>query len=275
MSGPRQAVGRWAAYLLLALLPAIVGADPRARAAAAEIAPHRAIYLLDLLRLKSSSGVVGARGAVYFEWGKTCTGYLVNQHVRMQLAVSEGQSSIAVLVFSSFESNDGRNMRFKLRQIADGSVTEDMEGVAELEADGTGVAHFSMPERRDIALPKGTMFPTAYSRKALDAVVAGKESFLGYLFDGSTTDGAFEVSTFYGPPETKPKPGGPAGETDRFWPKRAGYFGLGAADAEPLFEVGALVNAEGVAAWFDLDYGSFSVRASLAEFERLPPPPNC
>jgi len=258
--------------VLLALAAWALGPAAAARAADADITPHRGIYGLDLLQARSASGVVGARGAVYFEWGKTCEGYQVNQHVRMQLAMAEGQSSVAALLFSSSESKDGKTMRFKLRQIADGVVSEDLEGVAELSANGDGVVHFVVPERRDLKLPPGTMFPSTYSRRALSAMLAGNSEFIGYLFDGSTSDGAFHVSTFYGQPSERPKLGGKPDETERFWTNRAGYFATEPSDAEPIFEVGSLVNAGGVAAWFDLDYGSFTVRASLQEYETLPEP---
>ncbi len=270
-----QASVALAAWLLLAsvVLGALqtpgraAGDDP----ALADITPHRAVYALDLLHSRSSSGIIGSRGAAYFEWAKPCQGYLVNQHVRMQLALSEGQSSVAVLIFSSLESVDGRNMSFKLRQTVDGVVTEELEGVAELDAAG-GVAHFAGPDRKDVALPAGTMFPSTYTRRALATMIAGEALFAGFLFDGSTADGAYHVTTFFGPPDNRPVPRGKPGEVEAFWPNRAGYFQAGSDDAEPLFEVGSMVNAGGVAEWFDLDYGSFAVRASLTEIERLPEP---
>ncbi len=241
------------------------------RSTSVQITPHRAVYALDLLRSSSSSGIIGTRGSAYFEWARTCEGYLVNQHVRMQLALSESQSSVAVLLFSSFESADGRRMSFKLRQTADGAITEELEGIAELGPEG-GVAHIALPERKDVTLPAGTMFPSVYTGQALATMVAGDALFAGFLFDGSTADGAYEVTTFYGPAENRPIPGGKPGESETFWPNRASYFQADSGDAEPLFEVGSMVNAGGVAEWFDLDYGSFSVRASLTEFERLPEP---
>ena len=242
------------------------------RAADSGITPHRGIYVLDLLQARSASGIVGARGAVYFEWAESCEGYQVNQHVRMQLAMAEGQPSVAALIFSSSETRDGRTMHFKMRQFADGVISEDLEGVAELMPDGSGVAHFATPERRDFKLPVGTMFPSTYSQRALAAMAAGRTNFEGYLFDGSSADGAFQVSTFFGTPVERPKPGSKSDETEQFWTNRAGYFALEDNDAEPMFEVGSLVNAGGVAAWFDLDYGSFVVRATLSEFEALPKP---
>jgi hypothetical protein len=252
--------------------PAAWHAAEATEPALAAITPHRGIYVLDLVTAGAASGVAGARGVAYFEWAKSCEGYLVNQHVRMQLTMNEGQSGISVLLFSSFESADGRQMRFKLQQVADGAVTERLEGVAELKGDGSGTAHFSTPERTEVALPVGTLFPTAYTRQALAAMVAGELQFSAYLFDGSTADGAYRVSTFYGAPTPRPKPGGKPNESEPFWANRAGYFQIDAGEAEPLFEVGSLVNASGVAEWFDLDYGSFAVRARLEEFEALPEP---
>ncbi len=259
--------------VVLALLSATPSAN-RAEGDAgtlADITSHRAVYTLELLQAGSSSGIIGTRGTAYFEWAKTCDGYLVNQHVRMQLALGEGQSSIAVLIFSSHETADGTGMGFKLRQMADGAVTQELEGVATLGPEG-GAVHFSVPERKDVQLPAGTMFPSTYTRRALAAMVAGQTRHTGVLFDGSTMDGAYQVATFFGLVENRPIPGGKTGEIEAFWATRAGYFQMTGGDAEPVFEVGSMVNAGGMAEWFDLDYGTFAVRANLKEIERLPEP---
>ncbi|MGD9538173.1 MAG: DUF1849 family protein [Alphaproteobacteria bacterium] len=262
-----------AVAVLLVAAAALAPKEVRAEEAAqTDITPHRGIYRLELLRSRSSSGIIGTTGTAYFEWARSCEGYLVNQHVSMRLALAEGHASMAVLTFSSLESFDGRRMSFRMRQIAEGVVTEELEGVAELAADGSGVARFSSPEQAEIALPPGTLLPTEYTRYALAAMIAGKPLYSGTLFDGSTADGAYHVTTFFGAQTSRPVPGGKPGEEEPFWNSRAGYFEAGSGDAEPLFEVGSLVNAGGIAAWFDLDYGNFSVRAALAEYERLPDP---
>lgn len=258
--------------VFLVVAPAPEAAQVRAEEAGqAEITPHRGIYRLELLRARSSSGIIGAKGTAYFEWGRSCEGFLVNQHVSMRLALAEGHTSMAVLTFSSLESVDGKRMGFRLRQVADGVVTEELEGEAELGARG-GLARFASPEPKEVVLPPDTLLPTEYTRRALAAMVAGMPLYSGVLFDGSTADGVYHVTTFFGSKENRPVPGGKPGEEEPFWNSRAGYFEAGSDDAEPLFEVGSLINAGGVAAWFDLDYGTFSVRASLAEFERLPDP---
>ncbi|MSO74537.1 MAG: DUF1849 family protein [Alphaproteobacteria bacterium] len=239
--------------------------------ALAEVTSHRGVYTLKLLQARSASGIMGACGTAYFEWAKICEGYLVNQYIRMQLAMGEGQSSVAMFIFSSLENAEGTGMSFKLRQFADGAVTQELEGVAELGSNG-GVAHFNLPERKNVMLSAGTMFPSRFIRRSLAAMIAGAPLFTGVLFDGSTMDGAYHVATFFGPLENRPRPGGKPGEVEAFWSSRAGYFQVGSEEAEPIFEVGSMVNAGGLAEWFDLDYGIFSVRASLSEIERLPEP---
>jgi hypothetical protein len=56
---------------------------------AVEIAPHRALYSLTLGSSKSSSGVVGASGAMVYEWGETCDGWTVQQRFRLRLQYAE------------------------------------------------------------------------------------------------------------------------------------------------------------------------------------------
>ncbi len=75
-----------AVVLLVALVPA---------AQAADIDPHRALYSLTLDSARSGSGVLGATGAMYYEWGETCDGWTVEQRFRLRLSYAEsGQLAI-------------------------------------------------------------------------------------------------------------------------------------------------------------------------------------
>ena len=68
--------------------PALVLLFAVAPAGAADIDPHRALYSLTLgSSAKSGSGVLGASGAMYYEWGETCDGWTVEQRFRLRTDV--------------------------------------------------------------------------------------------------------------------------------------------------------------------------------------------
>src|SRR5665213_3120234 len=81
-------------------------------ALAADIAPHRALYSLSLGSTRSGSGVLGATGAMYYEWGETCDGWTVEQRFRLRLAYAEAGSSTMSSTLVTWESKDGLRYRF-------------------------------------------------------------------------------------------------------------------------------------------------------------------
>src|SRR5687768_15224453 len=85
-------------------------------AAALDVAPHRAIYDLSLLRAAKSSGVVEAKGQMLVEWGDTCDGWTLEQRYRLSLIDTESDESLVVVTSSSWESKDGLGYRFFIRK---------------------------------------------------------------------------------------------------------------------------------------------------------------
>src|SRR3546814_2068806 len=76
---------------------------------------------------------------------------------------------------SSWESKDGRRYRFFVRRFDGSGQAETVRGEAELDADGSGTAVFHGPERREVALPAGTQFPTHHTRQVLNQAARSEE----------------------------------------------------------------------------------------------------
>ena len=244
-----------------------------ADASAQTPAPHRALYQMRLATAESSSDIVGADGEMYFEWTRVCDGWRVNQHVRLRLALGESESRTVGLLFSGWEAFDGQAMRFALRRTSDDATVEEIVGEAAVDDRG-GEARFVKPTKARLALPRGTLFPTDYARRVLRRLAAGESRARAPVFDGSTVEGAYDVTTFFGRPRRRPllalAPGG--GIDDLVWPLRSAYFMYGQSAPQPLFEVGELVTAGGIAHSVDLDYDRYTVRAELTRFEAVPAP---
>src|SRR3546814_6579692 len=95
---------------------------------------------------------------------------------------------------SSWESKDGRRYRFFVRRFDGSGQAETVRGEAELDADGSGTAVFHGPERREVALPAGTQFPTHHTRQVLNQAAADGALLWTQVFDGSGGQGPFGVS---------------------------------------------------------------------------------
>jgi len=239
--------------------------------------PHRGLYQVTLETAESSSGIIGASGETYFEWVDKCAGWNVNQHSNLTLTTSQDTTDQIDLTFSGWEAKDGTVMRFQSSQIKNGGMFEHIVGEANFPGTGgAGLVNYTKPGKFTVALPEGTLFPSEYSRRMMLRIRAGKSSHTAIMFDGSSTKGAYEVSSVFSEPRMHARPGvSPASmKKEKVWPVRMAYFPLRGGDAEPDFEVGALISAQGVAHSYDIDYGNFVIRAVLVQYEEIPLP-NC
>ncbi|HIM44993.1 MAG TPA: DUF1849 family protein [Alphaproteobacteria bacterium] len=266
------------AFILTLCLVAAGWLSAPSLAAAADrwFTPHRGLYRMSLASAESSSGIIGASGEMYFEWVDACDGWNVNQHTNLILATSQDTNNQIGLTFSGWEAKDGMKLRFQSSHFANGGVIDNIEGEASLSASGgAGTVVYSKPDAVSADLPEGTLFPSEYSRRMMASMRAGERRYSALMFDGSTIEGTYEVSTVFAAPRMHALPGasdGDASAGEEVWPVRMAYFPIQGGDVEPDFEVGALINAFGVAHHYDIDYGNFAVRAVLELYEEIAAP---
>ena len=263
--------------LVLALCLLAGGLFAALSSAAAErwFTPHRGFYQMSLATAESSSGIIGATGETYFEWVGQSDGWNVNQHTNLTLATSQDTSDQVDLTFSGWEAKDGTLMRFQSSQIANGGMVEKIVGEANMPGTGgAGSVSYTEPGKFTVGLPEGTLFPSEYSRRMMLRMRAGDSGYTAIMFDGSSTEGSYEVSSIFSAPRMHALPGASSSsaEKEKVWPVRMAYFPLRGGDVEPDFEVGALINAGGVAHRYEIDYGNFAVRAVLVRYEEVPLP---
>ena len=145
-----------AASALLSLVMATVLALPLQ---AADMAPYRAAYTLKFDG-GTSGGIVDASGAMTAEWRQTCDGWSVEQRIRMDLINGDGEALVTDTGYTSWESRDGLTFRFNVRTLRNEELTEEFGGDAKLNSRGrTGTARFTIPDKRTMKLPAGTLFP--------------------------------------------------------------------------------------------------------------------
>jgi outer membrane protein OmpA-like peptidoglycan-associated protein len=113
----------------LSLLTLVAGIDaPPANAA--QFQPHKALYALSLGSAKTSSGVLGADGAMLYEWGETCTGWTTEQDFRLRLEYADQDATSITSDLVTWESKDGSRYRFNERRLRNGSVDQVIKGKA-------------------------------------------------------------------------------------------------------------------------------------------------
>jgi EipB-like len=264
---------RFEPFVLAAAFVAV--AISASAAGGAEIAPHRALYLMTLGSARNDSGVVDARGTMDYEWGETCDGWTIEQRYRLRMRYAETADVDIVSSFVTWESKDGLRYRFNQKQTRNGEVDQEIRGEATLDGPGGGgVAEFSKPEPKTLRLEPGVMFPSAHTMLLIDAAHEGENFISRLVFDGATDENAVQVSAAIGVKLT-PDPVAAARNSllqRPGWRFRLAFFPVDASAEKPDYELGMRLLDNGVSQDMVIDYGEYSIRAKLDDIEPLAKP---
>jgi len=242
------------------------------------LAPHRATYEMKLSVARPNSGIVEVNGNMVLETVDSCEGWNVRQRIKLTFLRNDGEEFETDSSFTSYESKDGLNLSFSVRNVQNDEVEEELRGQASLEGiGGKGRASFTLPEPRSFELPAGTLFPTSHLALIIKHARQGDKSVSYKVFDGARLDGAFQVNAVIGRPP-QPVAGAPAVRGDvsllrqPAWGVRFAFFASGDQGAPPEYELALDLLANGVARSMLLDYGDFAVDARLTQIQALPRP---
>jgi envelope integrity protein B len=263
--------------LVLIALTAVLALSPLLPTLAAEIMPHRALYTMTLGSTLADSGVVGATGAMDYEWGETCDGWTIEQRYRLKMRYAESRDVDVTSTFVTWESKDGLRYRFNQRQTRNGEVDQEVRGEAKLDGPGKGgTAVFTKPETQTLQLAPGVMFPSAHTILLIDKAKTGATFVTRQVFDGATDENAVQVSAVIGSKVSADPVSEKLGPlVDRpGWRVRLAFFPVDAKAEEPDYELGMDLLDNGVSRNMVIDYGDYSIRAKLDDIEPLGKP-NC
>lgn len=247
-------------------------------AAMSQILPHRAIYDLKLSKTQANSNVTHASGFFEFEWEDACSGWTVLHKTRLKVDYADGRSLDFGASHKSWEAKDGTSYQFFIKRDYNGGAAEEVRGEAQRgEGDQPGIATYSIPEEREVALPKGVIFPTQHSLELLSAAEGGSLPLWRVVFDGSGDDGFFGISAALARPLA---PGEDLGEiadavaAESSWRLQLAFFDIKNQTGAPEQEQALRIFANGIVDELELDYGDFVVKARLRELKPFEAP-NC
>jgi EipB-like len=235
------------------------------------MAAHRAIYTLTLQQARGAD-VSGASGTMAYEVLDACDGWATRQRLDMTISNRDGQDIQMLSDYTTWESKDGLQMRFRMRQTTETAVTSEVAGEASLvRAGGTGEVRYAVPEATTKALPEGTLFPMAHTEAILAAARAGKKFITLPLFDGTSEkggqDSSVAISSWEGPRPAK-------------WPElsalssgrvHVAFFERDVGTQQPDYEVSMRYWDNGVADDLTMDFGDFVMKGVITQLAILPP----
>jgi hypothetical protein len=245
-----------------------------AGAAAADLAPHRALYTLSLERNENDSGVTGAGGTMAYEMSETCDAWTVEQRYRLKMGYSESPDATIASSLVSTEAKNGLRYEFDHNETRSGEEEKTI-GTAKLEGDGKGgTVGFADPADKTVRLPPGVLFPTAHTAVLIDKALAGETFVSKHIFDGGAADASVLVSAVIGAKvEPDPELAKKSPLLDRpGWRVRLAFFPPDQKVEKPDYEIGMVLLDNGVSRDMVIDYGDYAIRAKLDDIEALPKP---
>ena len=257
-----------------AWLALLIGISPAATAQAA-LEPHLAAYRLGLHGKQGASALLEVRGGLVIEWRLACEGWLSRQRLGFVATTEEGPSFSHDVRFSSWEAIDGSRLQYTIRSYNDDGLQEEYRGEARLEQDEAGgLANFSTPREHEVKLPPGTVFPTDHLQRILAGAREGVRFLSHEVFDGWGFDALTQITSVIGhPQEIGPLAGDASHAVEgRAWPVSMAYYNVEHATDTPEFEASFLLVENGILSDLVLDYGDFSLDATLEKLELLERP---
>ncbi|MCB1378227.1 MAG: DUF1849 family protein [Alphaproteobacteria bacterium] len=259
-------------YLLIATL-LVLSAWP---ASAATLAPHRAVYDLNLLRASQGAALASVEGRLAFEiLGSSCEGWTTSFRLANRYGPTEGETRIIDTQSTSYESGDFLDLRYQQKEFINGSAQPETRikvSRTSMGAEGEG----DQGEDRDrFMVPANALFPIQHQIKLMDLAAAGQSRDSSVIYDGSDGEKTFRVISFIGKrrnwednprDSANPAASGLAGLAS--WPVSISYFpGTDTGSDTPEYQVSFNLFENGVATGLVLDYGEFALRGTLTNLE--------
>ncbi|MBV6632310.1 MAG: cell envelope integrity EipB family protein [Alphaproteobacteria bacterium] len=238
--------------------------------------PHKAIYQLKMTAVRNLQRISSVSGEMFFEWGDACEAWTTTQKFQLDYAYVEGAGQKFVSDYSSWEAKDGETFSFTSKNLSNGRVNKVYRGSAERANSGRGEADFSRPEEKQIAIPRGFLFPSEHTFKLLEAAKDGRKIFGATMFDGSDDQGPVLVNAVIGKrvdaldeaEEDNPALREPG------WSVRMAFFdtqGDNSDSTSANYEMTVTLLENGIVRDLAIDYDDFSLAGELVTIDTLEP----
>ncbi|WP_314095221.1 cell envelope integrity EipB family protein [Shinella sp. M31] len=243
---------------------------------ASGLAPHRAVYDLQLKDATERSGIAGMYGRMVYEFnGSPCDGYTVSFRFVTQVNTGE-ETRLTDQQTTTYEDLKSRSFRFLTRSFTDEKLDKEVRGTARDDKTGVSV-DLTSPDTRKLELAE-SRFPTEHMLEVIEHAKKGDRFFESRLYDGSDAGDKTLMTTSVVGKKEMPKAGDPdadkAGKFAKqaFWPVSIAYYNdTNDGDALPVYRMAFKLYENGVTRDLTMDYGEFVLTGKLAKLEMFKP----
>lgn len=265
-----------------AVLPVAAAPTPQGAPAAAEkppirLANHRAVYDLSLAKSGGTRAVESVQGRIVIDFGgDACKGYTIQTRQVTVLASGESGDRTSDLRNTTYETGDGKALRFKTGSVLNGTPSPPVDGTAEAAADALKVK-LKDPKRDQFKVDGLVLFPSHHMLRLIEAARAGETTVAVKVFDGSD-DGRKVFDTLAVIGRASATPAAATSDRDkplregematmRRWPVTLTYFTQGEGERTPIYTLTFDLYENGVSGGLHLDYGDFAIDGTVTRFD--------
>jgi len=239
-----------------------------AAGASGPLVAHKAFYEMEMGDRVQNSHIVSVMGRSVFAMERDCTGWRSVEDYMIQFVVETGGADRVLSHFESWEADSGDKYSFDITEESSFEGRKDFGGFVQLDPDSAGEAVFTMMPDTVVDLPTDTVFPVQHVRRILAEAEAGEKMVSATLFTGAEPDSALmRTSTVVG--GWREAPGDELGQLgeDGYWQINVAYFKPAATTSEPEYVIKFEMQRNGLVRGYEIDYGDFSIEASLTSVE--------
>ncbi len=236
------------------------------------LAPHKAVYDIDLVATHSGSQIINIRGKMTYEWKKSCNAWVTDHDFTLKYDYADGPGMRIASDFSTYESLDGARFDYTSRRKRDGEMYQEIRGHADTGAAG-GKAVFRSPDGLKFDLKPGTLFPVAHTIELIRKAKAGEKFYAAPVFDGSDEEGPIEINSVIGR-AVEPSDIVKGDKIDagllggRAWNVRMAVFPEASREEKADYEMSLVFHDNGIISDMLIEYDDFSVTQKLISLER-------
>lgn len=233
------------------------------------ILPHKATYSISLNKNYGQDDVADANGWMTIQVIDTGDGWIFDQKSSLIIYNSDGEAQQINTSVNSWQSYTGDRYRFNCSTLRNGVKEDNIKGEATIDGDQC-LVQYQEPTASEVILPGNTIFPLHYLIHALNEAKAGKTVVSDVIFDGSSeTQEPVAVDTIVGAPRDPNLiiGGTESLMTKKAWPMRIAVYPLNSNSPDPDYEMEQNVLDVGIVKDMTLDYGTFSVKATIEKIE--------
>ncbi|SCA57670.1 conserved exported hypothetical protein [Candidatus Terasakiella magnetica] len=240
-----------------------------------ELRSHDALYAMKQVRQQGQnwSMLERADGVLRYKFRNTCEGWAVEHHSAMHMDYENNQQAQMTWSYASWESHDGKRLRFRSRMKRNGVINENHKGEARIESDKS-VAIYAEPNGRREVMPSGVLFPTSHLLYSLKQAQAGETVFSTPYFDGSGEVADYDVDTVMTRYKGKPLLQVEDQKLEKLpaWDMQLAFHLPQSQSSVAEMEISARYRLDGVSTRLIQDYGDFVLEGKLVELTYMDEP---